>query len=148
MGIRENLQKLVDRKQGEINDLEQRLRDAKVYLQAVQDSMKALPKDLLQASSDSAPRELRSGTTLASARDLLRRAGNPLYIGDILAGLGMEPNKSNRLSLTGSLGSYVREGRIFTRPAPNTFGLVEFQNSSMEDVNEPPEDFGKMEKVS
>jgi hypothetical protein len=35
----------------------------------------------------------------------------------------------NRSALSGSIAAYVRKGEIFTRPAPNTFGLLELGNS-------------------
>lgn len=139
MGIRDNLQRLISKKEQEIHDLEQRLRDARVYLQAVQDSMKALPKDAMDSDK---PRELRPGTAVAKTRDLIKNAGRPLHITDILKGLGRPVDKKNKLSLSGSLAGYVREGQIFSRPAPNTFGLIDLGvNGSNADL---PEDFGKM----
>ena len=56
MGARESLQKLIDRKLAEIDRLEQQLRDARVYVQAVQDSFKLLPKE---AQAENSKRELR-----------------------------------------------------------------------------------------
>jgi hypothetical protein len=139
MGIRDNLQRLISKKEQEIGDLEQKLRDARVYLQAVQDSMKALPKDAMDPDK---PRELRPGTAVAKTRDLIKSAGRPLHITDILKGLGRPVDKKNKLSLSGSLAGYVREGQIFSRPAPNTFGLIDLGvNGSNADL---PEDFGKM----
>ncbi len=139
MGIRDNLQRLITKKEQEIDDLQQKLRDAKVYLQAVQDSMKVLPRDVTESDK---PRELRPGTAVAKTRDLIRGAGRPLHITDILRGLGKPTDKKNKLSLSGSLAGYVRDGQIFSRPAPNTFGLIEFgPNSGIPDI---PEDFGKM----
>jgi hypothetical protein len=49
--------------------------------------------------------------------------------------------KNSKTSLSGSLASYVREHKIFTRPAPNTFGLVEFAEVA---IKEPPEGFGEL----
>jgi len=73
------------------------------------------------------------------ARTALRRVGKPLYIEELLRAMGKEVNKKNRVSLSGSLGSYVRQEYIFTRPAPNTFGLIEFDNSVEDAI---PEGFG------
>jgi hypothetical protein len=69
----------------------------------------------------------------------LRKAGKPLHITDILKGIGKTTSKKDRVSLSGSLGWYVRRNEIFTRPAPNTFGLKEMEDISKE---EPPDDFG------
>ena len=65
----------------------------------------------------------------------LRRAkrskpsGKPLHISDLLVALGKETDHDNRAALSGSLSAYVRKHEIFTRPAPNTFGLVEFETN-------------------
>lgn len=139
MALRDNLQRLISKKELEIVELEQRLRDARVYLQAVQDSMKVLPREAMDASQT---RELRAGTAVAKARDLIKVAGHPLHLTDILKGLGKPVDKKNKLSLSGSLSGYVRDGQIFNRPAPNTFGLIGFQNGGGGD--EIPDDFGKM----
>ena len=139
MALRDNLQRLISRKEQEIVELEQKLRDARVYLQAVQDSMKALPREAMDASQT---RELRAGTAVAKARDLIKGAGHPLHITDLLKGLGKPVDKKSKLSLSGSLAGYVRDGQIFNRPAPNTFGLIDFQNGKGND--EIPDDFGKM----
>lgn len=139
MGIRDNLQRLITKKEQEIADLEQKLRDAQIYLQAVQDSMKALPRDAMDSDK---PRELRPGTAVAKTRDLIKNAGRPLHITDILKGLGKPADKKHKVSLSGSLAGYVRDHQIFNRPAPNTFGLIEFGvNGSSAGL---PEDFGKM----
>jgi len=138
MAIREQFQKLLDRKLQEIRDLEVQLEKARAYMQAIQDSMRLLPKE--NGNSDMA---LRPGTALARTRDVLRSAGKPMHITEILKALGRATDKSHRISLSGSLSSYVRNSQVFTRPAPNTFGLVEMsRNSNTEEDIEIPEDFG------
>jgi hypothetical protein len=139
MAIKDNLQRLISRKEQEINELEQKLRDARIYLQAVQDSIKALPREAMDANQ---VKELRPGTAVANARELIKSAGRPLHITDILRGLGKPVDAKNKLSLSGSLAGYVRDNQIFTRPAPNTFGLREFLNGDKS--ADLPEDFGKM----
>ena len=142
MGARENLQKLIDRKQAEIDRLEQELRDARVYVQAVQDSFKMLPRE---ESIGNTPTELRPGTALAKVQEFLRQEGSPQHISRILEFLGKPLDKPNRVSLGGSLGGYARDHRIFTRTAPNTFGLIEFgaQPHPGDTLSLLPEDFGK-----
>lgn len=143
MGLRENFQKMIDKKQQEIRNLEMQLREATAYIQALQDSMKLLPKE-----SDSivdTEHTLREGSTLAKTRDLLRHTGSPLPIGEILKLLGRPQDKKHRISLAGTLSGYARKGRIFTKTAPNTFGLVEFGTpDAQSDEEELPEDFGSM----
>ena len=145
MGARESLQKLIDRKLADIGRLEQELRDARVYVQAVQDSFKLLPKE--DQIRDS-PKELRPGSALAQVQEFLKREGSPQHISSILEFLGKPLDKQNRVSLSGSLGGYAKEHRIFTRTGPNTFGLIEFEAKPDEKdsrvTDELPIDFGKI----
>lgn len=138
MALKDNLHRLISKKEQEIVELEQKLRDARIYLQAVQDSIRVLPREAMDISKT---RELRPGTAVANARDLIKSAGHPLHVTEILKGLGKPVDSKNKLSLSGSLAGYVRDGQIFNRPAPNTFGLLEFDNGKKPDL---PDDFGKM----
>jgi hypothetical protein len=140
MQAREQVQKLLDRKQEEIRDLELQVEKAKAYIQALQDSMRFLPRDSSQGDAS-----LRPGTALSKARDILRSTGKPMHITEILKALNEPVDKKHRLSLSGSLSAYVRNSQIFTRPAPNTFGLIEMNksaNGSESGEIELPEDFG------
>jgi hypothetical protein len=141
MGIRENFQKLIDKKVQEIRDLELKVKEAQAYVQALQDSMKFLPRN-----GDSGPAEhsLRAGSQLAKARDLIKAAGTPLPIADILKGLNKPQDKKHRVSLGSTLAGYARQGRIFTKTAPNTFGLVELGVPKVE-ADDLPEEFGSMQ---
>jgi len=65
---------------------------------------------------------------LSQARDAIRKAGKPLHITQILVAIGRANTKQTRLALSGSLATYVRRDEIFTRPEPNTFGLLEFDH--------------------
>jgi len=145
MGARESLQKLIDRKLAEIDRLEQQLRDAKVYVQAVQDSFKLLPKEETGAETS---KELRPGSALARVQEFLKREKTPQHISAILEFLGKPIDKQNRVSLTGSLAGYARDRRIFAKTGPNTFGLIEFEANSDESPQPElpglPDDFGKV----
>jgi len=140
MGIRENLQKLVAKKLEEISSLELQVKEANAYIQGLQDSIKLLPRD----ASNGFEYTLREGSALAKARDVLKAAGTPLPIVDILKGLGTPQDKKHRVSLAGTLSGYARDGKVFTKTAPNTFGLIEFRTSRSNE-DEIPEDFGSME---
>jgi len=144
MGLRNDFQKRIEKKQQEIRDLELKLKEANSYLQALLDSLKLLPRDSDAANSEQV---LRPGTTLAKARDAIKKAGKPLHVSEILKILEKPIDKKNRVSLGGSLSGYVRRGEIFTRPSPNTFGLRELEE--LESEPSPPEDelppsFGKV----
>jgi len=146
MGARENLQRLADRKAQEIADLEHQIDMARVYLQAIQDSMKALPKDSqAQGQADDRAGELRAGSVLARTREAIHKHGQPMHINAILEAIGLENTKKVRVSLIGSLGNYVRKGAVFTRPAPNTFGLMAMKSSQNGSVQRTlPDTFGEL----
>lgn len=134
MALREDIERKIERKQADIRSWEISIREAQAYIQALQDTLKMLPRE---RSGEQANRTLRSGSSVAKARDAIAKAGEPLYIADILRALGRPDNKKNRLSLSGSLGHYVRKGEIFTRTDQNTFGLVEFEEAPNDE--EPPQ---------
>lgn len=146
MGARENLQRLYDRKAQEISDLEAQIERAKVYLQAIQDSIKALPREVPSnhAAGEDASATLRPGTNLARARDAIQSAGGPMHVIEILAAIGVDNTKANRTSLIGSLGGYVRKRQVFTRPKPNTFGLIGMRVPDTSEEQPLPASFGKL----
>ena len=121
MGARENLQRLIDKKQQELQALETQMRETAVYIQALQDSMKFLGKE-----AGATEHILRPGTDLAKARDVIKKLGGPMHIDDLLKALGKPQDKQSRLSLNGTLSSYARIGRIFVKTASHTFSLIEF----------------------
>jgi hypothetical protein len=122
MQIQRELERRIEKKRQEIAGLKQQLNTAETYLEALQDTLKLLPKD--------GDKEvvLRPGSDLARAMDFIKVHGRPQHVTDILKGIGKEVNNANKTSLSGSLGSYVRKGIIFTKPSPNTFSLIEMEN--------------------
>lgn len=146
MGLREQFQKIIDRKQDEISRLESEIEKAKTYVQAIQDSMRFLPKESTQNAVE---QQLRPTSGLARARDAIKAAGKPLHISDILKAIGHQDDKKHRVSLSGSISNYARKGQIFTRTAPNTFGLLGGENLEISDPDQAngiiPEDFGTMQ---
>ncbi len=145
MGALENLQRLYEKKQGEVRLLEIRLKEASAYLQAIQDSLRVIASDTVTAGETAETEQvLRAGSVTAQARDVLRLAGKPLHISELLQQLGRPSDKKSRASLSSSIAAYVRTGQIFTRPAPNTFGLVEFGKEQTTAENKLPDSFGSM----
>jgi hypothetical protein len=140
MKFRDDLQKRIEKKELEIRDLEKQLAAAQAYLQALQETVRMLPKE--PRGLQTAPSQvLRPGSGVAKAREAILKAGKPLHITELLKAIGRPVDKNNRVSLSGSLSGYVKRNEIFTRPAPNTFGLIELNHSQMPE-DEPPEDFG------
>ena len=142
MTVRDQFQKLLERKHQEIHDLEMKLEKAKTYAQAIQDSMSLLPKDTSLAEDE---QTLRPGTALSKTREILKSSGKPMHITEILKALNQPIDKKHRLSLSGSLSTYVRKSVIFNRPAPNTFGLIEMNTLTDEGAVELPDDFGSVQ---
>ena len=149
-------QKIVERlrkKELEVQALEERVRTARTYVQALQDILKLLDGDSSKASVPPAvPGEavLRSGSAVARARQAILDRARPVHISALLDALGREKSRESAASLASSLAAYVRRGEIFTRPAPNTFGLVELGHTSSagtDDDNLPP-GFGLMQPIA
>lgn len=149
MGALESLQKIADKKIREIRDIEIHLHElqrrmdmAQSYLQAIQDSIKALPKESSSTVAQEISSALRAGSIVARTRDAIQEKGEPMHITDILAALGIENTKNSRVSLVGSLGGYVRKGVVFNRPAPNTFGLLGMEMPTAQSNENLPDGFG------
>lgn len=143
MGIREDLVRKIERKRAEIAELETTARLAREYLQALEDTLKMIPKDPSNGSNSFAT--LRPGSALAKARDAIRKAARPMHVTELLEAIGKGTSRNERAGLSGTLAAYVRRGEIFTRPAPNTFGLTELKTTEDTDIPPvPPPGFGKL----
>jgi hypothetical protein len=57
--------------------------------------------------------------------EVLRQAGKPLRIQEILKRLDAGGHKTGKNTLVGGLSRYVKQKRVFYRPHPSTFGLLE-----------------------
>jgi len=147
MNVRTQLDKKIQAKNQEIAELETKIREARAYVQGLQEAIRMLPKD--GADETQSEQLLRKGSDMDRTRDCLRKAGKPLYIDDILSCIGKENTLSLRRSLSSSLNVYARKGEIFIRTKPNTFGLVGMESSNdgkSSSDDEPPDDFGVMDK--
>lgn len=149
ISVRAQIEKRIENKQQEIIALDQTIRRNRAFIAGLQEALKLLPRD----DGDRSPNQLlRAGSVMAKVREFLKNRGEPLYINDILKGIGKEVNKKNRISVGGSLGNYARRGEIFSRTAPNTYGLISFASATEEaeattsTEEEPPEDFGVTHK--
>ena len=135
----------IRRKEAEIAKLKGELASAEAYLQALNDSVKMLPRD---ASDDTSAPTIRPNSLVGRALELLKTAGVPMHVNEILTELGLPIE--NRNSVASQLSAYTRRGDTFERTAPNTFGLRAWGSASPhepEDANgdvdaEPPSGFG------
>jgi hypothetical protein len=146
MDIRKELRRKIDKKLSEINEMQThlqeigtRVRESYAYVAALEETLKLLPRE---TPGESAAIALRADSAIANARESILKAGKPLHINEILKALGKPITHDSKASLSGSLGAYVRDNLIFTRPAPNTFGLVEFQQDLKITEEELPPNFG------
>jgi hypothetical protein len=133
MGLREAIQKRIEKKHAEIELLQQQyeqiIQSNRAYVQALQDTLRLIPETAESASQEAL---LRHGSNVAKTRDALRTAGKPLHITEILKAIGLSPDKRNRVSIAGSLSAYARKEKIFTKTDSNTFGLKEFEHGIVE----------------
>lgn len=150
---RRKLEERISKKQQEIQELELQVRDAKSYIQALLDVAKMLPRegDVVRETTDASqtPESMRSGSNVFDARSAILAAGKPLHVVDILKASGRANDRKNRTGMSGSLAAYVRRNEIFTRPQPNTFGLIELSGLKTDSPKAatsapsgPPDDFG------
>jgi hypothetical protein len=135
-----NVQKEIERKcklkEEQLRDLEQQITQVKAQLETYREVLKVIGKSSDSSASDA----LRPGSLVDMARNAIREFGKPMHVDKLLIAIGKEPSKKNKVSLSGSMAHYVRQGIIFTRPAPNTFGLRDFDESETVEI---PEEFGK-----
>jgi len=141
MSLKRKFERKVRDKEQEIHELEQKLIEARAYVQAMQDAIRLVPVvgDVKNGEIGSEI-VIRPGSAMEGAMKALREEGKALHIMDLLKAMGREPTVENRASVGSSIAAYVRKGVIFTRPAPNTFGLAEWGQPTAESV--PPDDFG------
>lgn len=135
VSARSELGKRIARKRSELDELRGKARDAGVYIEALEEALQVLPRD--GVNSGDADAVLRPGGNAALARAAILERGTALHIDDLLGAIGKEVDRQNRLSVGGALAAYVRKGEIFTRPAPNTFGLVELETTEIPDDDVP-----------
>lgn len=135
MNTKRKFEERIKRKEEEIQEYELKIKEAKIYIQALQDAIKFLPKENMEKSPEAYI--LRPGSNMSKTYEILQKTGKPMHINDILSAIGKNTSKKERVSLAGSIANYARKKRIFVKTGPNTFGLY-----GMEEKEEPPEDFG------
>lgn len=142
MSLRRKFEKKIREKQQEIQELDTQITRAKAYVEAMQDAMRLIPAEA-NGDVDELLSEvtIKPGSAMADVLRVLRESGKPLHIMDLLRSIGKDATPENRASVGSSLSSYVRKGALFTRPAPNTFGLAEWGQAASV-VEGPPDGFG------
>lgn len=138
MRSRDELQRKIDRKLQENKEMELKIMQNNAYIQGIQESLRFLGKEPTGRSGERAKVQIKSGSAVAVIREILRKAGKPLHVNDILKEMGRPLTRNSKAAISGTLSPYVRDRNIFCRPAPNTFALI----GTAEGGNEPPNTFG------
>lgn len=72
---------------------------------------------------------IKAKSSVGKARAILRKVGEPLHVDDIFSRINKGRKKVKRSTLVGSLSRYVKMEVVFSRTAPNTFGLLEWKTA-------------------
>lgn len=139
MSSRKAIERMIEKAEEEQAALKMQIELKAAYIQGLKDTIRFLPKGPEKANGQTS--SLRAGSDIARAREMILKEGKPMHVSEIIKRLGKELTKQNRASLSSYIGSFVRQGQYFTRPAPNTFGVVEFEEE--QGAVEPPPEFGK-----
>jgi hypothetical protein len=148
MSIRTDLEKRIEKERQKIADMRRDLEKTESFAQGLQEALRLLPKDdqgSRQGVQGRTTATFRRGSDVEKAYNVLRSAGVEMHISEILLKIGKEDTKPNRMNLSSSLSRYVRDAQIFTRPNPNSFGLVEHTTPPLALVGQLPPEFGTEE---
>lgn len=153
MGFREDLMRRIEKKRVEIEVFESQLATSRTYLQALEDMYKMASKEPSGSPTETSRRagrtssstpSFRAGSLTGSVYNALKDAGHPLHVNALLEAVGRDVTRAEKSAVSGTLAAYVKKGDIFTRPAPNTFGLTEFVTADASEPTTPPPGFGKL----
>lgn len=126
MGLRDDFLRKITKQQTLVAEIEVTLRIERATLATMQDMYKLLPKDGAASTDSSALAVLRKGSGTSRAYEALKQRGIPMHVNDIANAIGKKPTREVTQGLASSMRAYVMKGEIFTKPAPNTYGLVEW----------------------
>jgi hypothetical protein len=123
MSSRKKIEKMMEEKRSEVEHYKIKIKEAEIYIQALQDTLRFLPRVELDAEAASEI-NLQEGSYAQKIYELLKKENSPLHIRQIMNKLQIPFNNKTRSSVVGSLGPYIRSGRVFVKTAPNTFWLM------------------------
>ena len=130
MALKDDLSRRVGKKRQEIAALEQQIMAAKAYLQAMDEALRLAERTNSPTATRRRASGLRSGSMPANAYPVLKQAGHPMYLVALLDAMKVPLTAKNKRTLASSLSAYARKKDVFTRPRPNTFGLIEFKENA------------------
>ena len=139
---RKGIERRIDKERQKVKELREQIERTESFIGGLQEALKILPRD-----GDDKLRKgkgiIRPGSDMAKIRDLLKQNGKPMYIAELVKGIGKPETKASRMSIAGSLGRYVRNGEVFKRVGPNLFALIDMDVPNSVEL---PQDFGLEEK--
>lgn len=125
MSIQADVQSRIERERKKVAELRNEIVRREAFIQGLMAALDILSSGTASPGAASDSKEwLRPGSDVMKAQELLSKAGRPLYISEILTGIGKDDTKRNRASLGSSLARYARRGEIFRRgDRPNEFAV-------------------------
>ena len=118
---------------GDIDDAIQKLKEDLAVLQRAKAIIKAKGQGghhepLSSKGIGKGRADIKPDSDAGQAWAVLREAGTPLHVTDILKAIEKTKGKAPvRASLVSALARYSKKKRVFYRAKPNTFGLLELK---------------------
>ena len=144
MTPKSKLRRKIEREHKVLADLQQQVAGKEAFIRGLENADSFMPSD----EEGNGSTELRPGSNVAKARDVLKKAGKPIHIKNILPLIGLEVTTRNQRSVANSIRAYVRKNLIFKRTGPATFGLINDDDPQegrlgycADDIPPPPEDY-------
>lgn len=125
---RRKVENKITAKEKEIQELKRKISEIGSEINGMKEALKYIPRD--NAGTDAAKKVLRKGSIAKKVYDALKKTGKSLYIDDIMP---LIKGKKDRTSMANVLAQYARKNEIFSRPAANTFGLLEWGDTQSSD---------------
>jgi hypothetical protein len=122
MSYRKELEKKIEKKLSEISEWEHMIGESRAFVEGLREALKMCPPDDGESVSDT----LRAGSDMEKVRNILKELGAPATIDAIVTRMDKNYTESTKAGLAGSLSSYAKKRKVFTKTAPKTFGLIEF----------------------
>lgn len=119
-------------KMSDIDDTIQRLREELAVLQRAKAIIRSkTPIGAGEAPTGKGRDSIKPDSDPGRAWAVLREAGGPLHVFDIMSAIEKQTGKAPvRSSLVSALARYSKNKRIFYRAKPNTFGLLEWKSET------------------
>ena len=123
--VQATLEERIRKKEQEIRQFQHQIDAAQEFVRATREALALF----LKADKAHPNEGMRRGGSASKTLQYLKKEGQARHIGDIVVGIGRKNDTKNRSAVAAQLSQYVRDGKLFTRPVPNTFGLIEWGDS-------------------